>query len=224
MQALQHRARDPERATVAAARIAAKNHGDRDEQAITESAMVATPLRELELPREVDASFSIVLQRADTVAPSVVLAGVGWCSDSGRLAERDLVGLPHLARAAADAAKRAGLSELAAEIGSFYLHDYTPDAEILAYAPLGLCEPGGALELALSGATAPNGARPVNPGGGSVRGEAPFGGPLGKVVEAVRQVRAAPAQGAPGSERALAHMTTGFAGQFQSVAIVERVA
>lgn len=65
--------------------------------------------------------------------------------------------------------------------------------------------------MALSGA----GDRPINRGGGSVRGEAPFGGPLRKLLEAVRAVRVGDA------DRALAQMATGFAGQFQTVAIVE---
>lgn len=222
LQAQAHRAAFGERAAQAAARVASRNHGDVDEAAITRSAVVASPLRELELPPETDGSFSIVLQRADDVAASVALAGVGWCTDSGRIAERDLVGVPHLERAARDAYSRAGVGS-PSDIGSWHLHDYTPDAEILAYGALGLCERGGAIDLALSDDLGVDGRLPVNPGGGSVAGEAPFGGPMRKVLEAVRQVRGTAARSIPGVERALAQMSTGYAGQFQSVAIVERV-
>ncbi|HWB70036.1 MAG TPA: hypothetical protein VG518_08660, partial [Solirubrobacterales bacterium] len=55
----------------------------------------------------------------------------------------------------------------------------------------------------------------VNPDGGSLRGEAPFGGPLRKVLEGVRAIRG----GSAG--RAVAHLTTGFAGQFQTVVVLE---
>lgn len=218
MQAERHRSGDPERGAHAAARVAARNHGDVDAAAVAASDIVASPLRALELPPEVDATFSIVLERPGRAAPAAVLAGVGWCSDSGRIAERDLVGLPHLRRAAADAYGRAGAGP--DSIGSWHLHDYTPDAEILAYAPLGLCDPGGGIDFALSGATGGGGWVSVNPCGGSVRGEAPFGGTLAKVIDAVQRVRGT--AGSTTVERALAHLTTGFAGQFQTVAIVER--
>lgn len=212
LQAERHRGDDPERAR-AAAHVAARNHGDVDAATVEASDVVAVPLRALEIPAETDGAFSIVLQALDPGVAEIVVAGVGWCSDGGRVAERDLTALAHLEQAARDAYRRARVDDPAA-IGSFHLHDYTPDAEILAYAPLGLCDRGAELELALEG----DSARPVNPGGGSVRGEAPFGGPLRKVLEAVRQARGGRV------ERALAHMTTGFAGQFQTVAIVERTA
>ena len=215
MQAERHRGANPARGALAAALVAARNHGDVDAATVAASAVVASPLRALELPPEIDATFSILLERSGRTAPAALLTGVGWCSDSGRIAERDLVGLPHLRRAAADAYARAGATPQ--DVGTWHLQDCTPDAEILAYAPLGLCPPGGGIDLVLSGATDRGGPLTVNPDGGSVRGEAPFGGVLAKVVDAVRQVG-----GAAGAERALAHLTTGFAGQFQTVAIVER--
>ena len=207
---------------LAAARIAARNHGDVDEAAILASAVVASPLRELEVPPEIDRTFSILLERAGRDTPAVKLASVGWCSDSGRIAERDLSALPHLQRAAEDAYQRAGIQSPTDEIGSWHLHDYTPDAEILAYGPLGICAAAAANDLALSGATAYGGLLPVNPDGGSVRGEAPFGGPMAKVLAAVRQVRGTATNQVSDLDRALAQLTTGFAGQFQTVAIVER--
>ncbi|CAB4864273.1 unannotated protein [freshwater metagenome] len=217
MQAERHRAADPARGAHAAAIVAARNHGERDLAEIEASPVVASPLRALELPTEIDTAFSIMLECPGRIAPLANVSGVGWCSDSSRIAERDLVGLPHLVLAGADAYARAGLGP--ADIGSWHLHDYTPDAEMLAYAALGLCPQGGGIDLALSGAVDRGGQFVINPDGGSVRGEAPFGGVLGKVVDAIRAVSAA-----GGPEHALAHLTTGFAGQFQTVAIVERSA
>jgi hypothetical protein len=217
LQASAHRAAAPDRARAeaAAAAVAARNHADCVTPAdVLASPLVAWPLRALECPRETDAAFSIVVERSGRAgSEGISLDGAGWCTDSGRVAERDLVGLPHLARAAADAYERAGVRDAAAEVGDWQLHDYSPDAELLAYAPLGLCAPEEALELALDGA------QPVNRGGGSLRGEAPFGGPLRKVVDAVSQLRAS-----AGVERAVAQIAGGFAGQFQTVLVIGRQA
>lgn len=209
-------------ADAAAAAVAAKNHGSRTAEDVLTSPVVALPLRAYERPPEIDGAFSVVLERDGGPEGEVVLEGAGWCSDSARLPDRDLVGVPHLVRAGEDALARAGIT--AAQVDAWELHDYTPDAEILAYRALGLCSSADeALEYALSGATARGSETPVNASGGSVGGEAPFGGPLAKVLRAIRQVRgdAGHAQIA-GAEHALAQIATGFAGQFQSVFVVGR--
>jgi acetyl-CoA C-acetyltransferase len=118
--------------------------------------------------------------------------------------------LAHLERAAADSYRRAGVSDPLSEVGDWRLHDYTPDAELLAYAPLRLCAPRESLEFAVSGE------RPINRGGGSLRGEAPFGGPLRKLTDAVLRLRGG------GIERAVVQIAGGFAGQFQTVLVIGR--
>lgn len=227
MQACRHRmgSSDPERATQAALRVAARNHGcwpsgvpvTADE--VSRSALIAFPLRALERPPEIDAAVSLVLEAPGRDhEPTVALQGVGWCAETGRLAERDLVGVPHLARAASDACERAGLRSPASEVGLWELHDYSPDAELIAYPAVGLCASGEAIELALS--DAPVFAARINPDGGSVRGEAPFGGPMSKLLHAVTRVRGWSDGGLGGPPRALAQMASGFAGQFQTVAVI----
>jgi acetyl-CoA C-acetyltransferase len=223
-QAFRAASADPDAATQAAAAVAAKNHARPDVTAadVAASPYVAYPLRDLERPPEVDAAFSLLLERDDReVDGGVAIDGVGWCSETARVVDRDLVGAPHLVRAARDAYDRAGTSPAAVDL--WQLHDYSPDAELIAYGALGLCAPPEAVALALSGETGAQGAQPVNPGGGSVVGEAPFGGPLGKLVAAARQLRgsAGTAQ-VPGVERAVAHIASGFAGQFQSVFVLGR--
>jgi hypothetical protein len=210
MQAEAHRRPDPERGAEAAARVVVKNRAGASAAQVAASPLVAAPLRELELAPEIDRSFSLLLERADRDATAPRLAGVGWRADLGRTGERDLVALPHLAAAARDAYQRAGIEDPAAVVASWHVHDYTPDAEILAYAPLGVCAAGGAIDLALAGADR------VNPDGGSLAGAAPFGGPMRTVLEAVRRARSA-------AERRflVAQLSTGFAGQFQTVAVVE---
>lgn len=198
-------------AAEAAAQTASRNHGGRVSAAeVRASEPVAHPLRRLELPPETDGAFSILLERADREQTRAVsLAGAGWCSDSGQVGGRDLVAVPHLARAAQDAFGRAQLAP--GDVDAWELHDYTPDAEILSYGPLGLCAEGEGVRLALS---AERDALRINAGGGSVAGEPPFGGPLRKVVTAARAIRTGEAQSA------LAQISTGFAGQFQSVFVL----
>jgi len=212
MQAGVNRSRDPERAAAAAAAVVAKNRPGTTAAEVVASALVATPLHELEVAPEVDRSFSVLLERAADFAGAPALAGVGWRSDLGRVGERDLVGLPHLTAAAADAYARAGVADPGAEVGSWHLHDYTPDAEILAYGPLGICAAAEAFDHALRGDDR------VNPDGGSLAGVAPFGGPMRTVIEAVRRAREGRAR------FSVAQLSTGFAGQFQTVAVVEAAA
>lgn len=216
LQAQAHRMRS-DRAAEAAAAIASRNHGRAEggeprvtREDVTRSALVAHPLRRLEVPVETDGAFSILLERDDRRPEgAVLLAGVGWCTDSGSLAGRDLARLPHLRRASADALSRAGVA--AADVAVWQLHDYTPDAEILAYEAVGLADDDEGVRFVLDGEAEQ---LMINPAGGSVAGEAPFGGPLRKVLDAVRAVRSGAAA------TAAAQLSSGFAGQFQSVFVV----
>lgn len=212
---------DPERAAEAAATVAARNHRPgRDRDEVLASAPVAAPLRELEWPVETDGAYSILLEAEPRSGQSsVAVEGIGWCADSYRIANRDLVGVPHLGEAAATAYRGAGVADPAAEIDVWELHDYSPDAEIVSYAALGLCPADQALERAVAGwggADAPA----VNPSGGAVGGEAPFGGPLRRLVRAAGYLRG----GADGLQlrngRVGVQISTGFAGQFQSIFVL----
>ncbi len=62
--------------------------------------------------------------------------------------------------------------------------------ELLSYEEIGLCDPGGAAELLVSGATELGGRLPINPSGGLLSKGEPLGASaLGQVVELVRQLR-----------------------------------
>lgn len=224
MQAEVHRRGRP-LAEAAAHRVAASRRNDGTTPGeVASSPLIAHPLRRAEWPREIDGAFSLVMERGERDSRGVSLQGVGWCADSGRLAERDLLGLPHLRKAAADAFRRAGIAASPQACGSWHLHDYTPDAELLACEAVGLCPDGEAPELALAGVMDASGARPVSPGGGSLAGEAPFGGPLRKLLEAVRQLRGdAGDHQLAGVTRSFVQMSTGPAGQFQTALVLGRV-
>ena len=211
---------DPERAAEAAATVAARNHRPgRDRAEVLASAPVAAPLRQLEWPLETDGAYSILLEAEtrDGTDP-VSVQGIGWCADSYRLSDRDLVGVPHLRESAATAFRLAGVADPAAEVDAWELHDYSPDAEIVSYAALGLCSADDALDRALAGwgGTGPA----VNPEGGAVGGEPPFGGPLRRLVRATRYLRGETAGLDLRNGRVGVQMCTGFAGQFQSIFVL----
>jgi acetyl-CoA acetyltransferase len=222
MQAGVHRAGRAD-AELAAHRVAARSRGVTPE-AVEQSSPLAFPLRSLEWPEEIDGAYALIVEsvgRSET--RPVAVEAVSWCADSGRLADRDLVSMPHLRLATADARRRAGYEASGPAPDVWYLHDYTPDAELLEYEAVGLCAEGEAIALALGDSTHLSGDRPVNPEGGTLAGEAPFGGVLQKLVRAARQLRdeAGPAQ-VKGAERCFVQMSTGAAGQFQTVALLAR--
>lgn len=195
------------------------------EDDLRNSPVIAHPLRLLETAPECDGVYALVLAAPELADPAVAVSvdGIGWCSASSRLNERDLVGLPHLATAARTAYRYAAIEDPRGELDFCEVHDYTADAEILAYEPLSLCGPGEAVTAALSDLHGLNGQLPVNPSGGSLAGEAPFGGGMRKIVDAVRQLRGeAGGVQVDGATRGLAQISTGYAGQFQTVVVLGR--
>jgi acetyl-CoA acetyltransferase len=213
---------DPQRAELAAATVAARNHRPgRDRDEVASSTYVAAPLRELEWPLETDGAWSLVLEAEPAAdGSSVAVEGIGWCADSGRIANRDLVGIPHLRKAAETAFAGAGVADPRTEVDVWELHDYTPDAEIVSYAALGLCSPEAAVERAIEGWPGGDGDPAVNPRGGSVAGEAPFGGPLGRIVRGARYLRGDGDGLELRNGRVGVQVSTGFAGQFQSTFVL----
>lgn len=175
---------------------------------IAASPVVATPLTELEVAPVCDGAYAFVLEayeENDRHGPGVEMAGVGWCADVYRLSDRDLVGVPHLRHAAEMACKHADVTHLDQDVGLFELHDYCGDAQLIAEDALGIrskVDP-----------------QRINAWGGSMGGEAPFGGPLRRVAEVCSGLGdATPVIDEFGS--ALVQLTAGFAGQFQTVFIL----
>jgi hypothetical protein len=178
-----------------------------------ESHLVAHPLASDELAAPLDGAFSLVLSVPSAARTTLAaVQGIGWSTDTGVVSARDLVRLPHLRTAALDAYARAGIDGADA-VDGFELHDYTPDAGLLAAEALGLCADGAAPAAAVDGTFTSGGRRPMNLTGGSLAGEAPFGGPLRKVHNVLRQFD-------EGARRGLAQVAGGVAGQFQTVIVL----
>lgn len=206
----------------AARNVRAVNRDEVTADEVAGSSPVAQPLRSLEIAPECDGAYSFVLASdaaTDRTRRGVPILGIGWAADPYRLDTRDLVALPHLSRAAKAACEHAGVAEVRSEIDFLELHDYCADAELLALEAVGMCEPGTAAEWI--GGEGQDWGDSLDPSGGSLSGEAPFAGSLRKVVEAVMQLRLEAGENQlPDPARGLVQMSNGFAGQFQTVAVL----
>lgn len=188
------------------------------------SGMLATPLRSLQVAPVCDGAYSLVLTSEQPTGgrhDPVYVDGVGWAADAYRLSERDLVGLPHL-RAAADRALAMAELSSARDADFVELHDYSSHAELLTYDALGLCPAAEVSEMVAGGWKRLGGPARVNPSGGSLSGEAPFGGVLRKLTRAVAELRGQGLLKGGQATRGLVQMSTGFAGQFQTVVALGR--
>ncbi|MPZ28269.1 MAG: hypothetical protein GEV12_18120 [Micromonosporaceae bacterium] len=179
--------------------------------------VVAWPLRARHLPPQVDGSVAVLVASAAWAAsrglPAVHVTGIGWNTSSFWERGAALGRLESLAAAAAQAYGRAGLPDPAA-VDFVETTDLTPFHELMAYEALGLCGDGEAVDLLRSGATAPDGATPVNRSGGLHAGVPPFAHGLDRVAVAAEALLAG--QG----RRALVHAASGLAAQNNSVFVL----
>jgi acetyl-CoA C-acetyltransferase len=191
---------------------------------VAASAMAADPLRELHCYPTTDWAAGMLLccgeRAAEFTDRPVWLTGFGSCMDRYFLGDRDLAGCPALRRAAARAYERAGVTDPRAQIEVFELND--------AYAhQLPLWAEGVGLAAEGQGGRWIEGGGPdrhaVNRSGGMLNGNPIMLGGLARAVEAVVQLRreAGPRQ-VDGARRALAHGTTGPAGQHHACLVLER--
>jgi acetyl-CoA acetyltransferase len=113
---------------------------------------------------------------------------------------------PPTTLAAADAYAQAGLGP--SEIDVVECQDTDAARELLAWAELGLCDPGGQAALLADGDALIGGRLPINPSGGLLSKGEPLGASaLGQVVEIVRQLRGtAGARQVEGARVGLAHV------------------
>jgi acetyl-CoA C-acetyltransferase len=188
--------------------------------------MVSHPIGSLDGRPLCDGACALLLAseeraRALTDRP-VWITGMGSCYEAHNLGDRDLAEPRALTRAAGDAMGMAGVADPAAQIDILEISDHFSYQLPLWAEGLGLCGPGGgpAFLEAESGGRGPA----VNRSGGLLRGVPRYVAGADRVTEAFRQLRGEAPGGAPLAEarRALAHGTSGPAGQHQCVIILER--
>jgi acetyl-CoA acetyltransferase len=178
------------------------------------SRMICPPLRLFMLCSPNEGAAAVVLERSDYGA-GVRLAGISLRShlpgsvlgeDSPLCGIDDEAITPPTTLAARDAYAEAGLGP--ADVDVVECQDTDAARELLAWAELGLCPPGGQAAMLADGVAAVGGRLPVNPSGGLLSKGEPLGASaLGQVVELVRQLRGtAGARQVAGARVGLAHV------------------
>jgi len=191
---------------------------------VLESNMVCDPLRELEIYPQTDGAVAFIVataSRAKKLCKNPVwIAGAGNCYDSYYLGDRELAQSAALKLAAKRACKMAGISNLKKQIDLFELSAGYSYEELLFLEGLGICPPGKAGKYIASGKTELGGETPVNASGGRLCGNPLMLSGMARAAECVLQLRGrAGERQIPGAKKALAHGTTGPAGQHHCVMV-----
>jgi acetyl-CoA acetyltransferase len=160
------------------------------------SRMICPPLTLFMLCSPNEGAAAVVLERAGT-GSGIRVAGtslrshlpgsvLGEDSPLSGIDDTDIT--PPTTLAATDAYAQAGLGP--DDVDVVECQDTDAARELLAWAELGLCPPGGQAALLAAGDTDVGGRIPVNPSGGLLSKGEPLGASaLGQVVELVRQLR-----------------------------------
>jgi acetyl-CoA acetyltransferase len=182
-----------------------------------DATVVADPLNLYDCcPTSDGASVAILASREaaeELTDDPVAVTGAGQASGRVGLFQRPtLTGIPATEDAAEEAYEDAGVGP--DEVDFAEVHDCFSIAELLAYEDLGFCGKGEAGEYIESGATEPDGERPVNLSGGLKSKGHPIGATgTGQVVEVFKQLRGeAGDRQVDGLERGLAHNVGGSGG------------
>jgi acetyl-CoA C-acetyltransferase len=194
------------------------------EDEVLASPLLADPIRQLHTHPVSDGALGLILaseERARSLTDIPVwIAGVGNCLDTFFLGDRDLAGTWALQQAAARAYQRAGVTDPATAFDLVELSDPYAHQQPMWLEGLGLA-PGGRGGRFLDGGGAER--LNVNRSGGVLAGNPMILGGLVRAAEAAMQLMGkAEGRQVPNARRALAHGTMGPAGQFHSVAVLER--
>lgn len=151
------------------------------------SKMICEPLTLLQCCPTTDGAAAAVIGPARggdvRVLASSLVSGRPWDHTSD-----DVWGAAPVKRAAADAFGQAGVTP--ADVDVLEVHDAFTIGEVVTLEALGLCGPGEAAGLAVSGHTALGGRQPVNPSGGLLSRGHPLGATgLAQLAEIVWQLQ-----------------------------------
>ncbi len=189
---------------------------------VMKSPVISYPLRQLHCCPYSDGICTILLaseEKAREITDTPVwVAGVGWCTDTYFLGDRDLLDTWVLKEAASRAYKMAGIENPTRDLDVIELSEPFAHQELLWYEGLGLCGKGEGVKLLEEGVTSFDGQLPVNPSGGVLASNPYIARGLVRIAEAALQIMGkAGEHQVPGAEKALAHGVGGFAGQAHAV-------
>ena len=201
-----------------------KNIGAASMEEVMNSPLLADPIRELHAYPVSDGAAGLIIaseERAKKLTDKPVwITGVGNCMDRFFLGDRDLTDAFALRKAAERAYKRAGISDPKKELDLVELSDQYAYQMPLWAEGLGLADDGRGPQWLDQGG--PDASR-VNLSGGMLAGNPLILGGLARTVEAVMQLKGEAGElQVEGVKKALAHGVMGPAGQFHSVAVLER--
>lgn len=187
------------------------------------SPMLCDPIRRLHAYPVSDGAVGFLLaseERAKEFTDNPVwITGFGNCMDSYFLGDRDLASNFALGSAASRAYKRAGIKDPKKDIDLVEVMDSFAYQQPMWLEGLGLCEEGKGGKFIEEGGPARYN---VNLSGGMLAGNPIQIAGMYRVAEAVLQLKGeAGEHQAPDVNRALAHSTTGGAGQFHTVVVLE---
>ncbi|MFB6283472.1 MAG: thiolase domain-containing protein [Halobacteria archaeon] len=185
--------------------VAAKNHENACEnpqahfsrplspETVTESSMVASPLRKFDCSSPSDGASAVVVAPADVakdmVDDPVYIKACCQSSDSLALHERDsLTSMNSTRRAASEAYEEASITPKDVDLAE--VHDSYTIGEIMAIEDLGFVEKGHGGEATESGETSVEGKLAVNPSGGLKACGHPIGATgVRQIVDSVTELR-----------------------------------
>jgi acetyl-CoA C-acetyltransferase len=192
---------------------------------VLESALIATPLRLLDVPPRSDGACAMVIQ-ADTLAVNsgrkvAWINGLGWGVDSYFLGDRTLGELPSATAAAKRAYAMANISDPAHELDLVEVHSLSSYHELMLYQALNLCgqQDDAPLRERVEDLLA-NGVR-LNPSGGTFCANPYTATGLVRIAEASLQVMGrATGRQVDNAATALAHACSGLAGQANAALLI----
>jgi acetyl-CoA C-acetyltransferase len=202
--------------------------GDVTVNEVLAAEMLSHPITSMERKPYCDGAVALILageERAKQLtAKPVWVTGFGSCVDYHNLGDRDLAVSRALSRAAGDAYEMAGIKDPGKEIDLFEIGDHYAYQFLLWLEGLGVSEKGAAAKSLLARDFDRGGKTPANPSGGLLGGVPRYVAGLNSVIEAFHQLRGEADKKAVEREprKALAHGTSGPAGQHHCVILLER--
>lgn len=208
---------------------AAKNPFARENKKVSakdvmKSPMLSDPIRELHYYPVTDWAVGMLLCCEERVSEftdnPVWISGFGSSMDSYFMGDRDLTSNFALKKAAERAYRMAGIKDPRSEFDLVELNDAAAYQLPMWAEGIGLVDAGGGGKWIDDGGMDSNN---VNISGGMLNGNPIMLGGLARAVEAIIQLRGeAGKRQVKGAKKALAHGTTGGAGQHHAVAILEK--
>lgn len=186
------------------------------------------PLRDGMIAAPVTGCVGLILASGDFIRERGIedvawIQGMGWATEPSFLGDRDLGALPGLRAAAKQAYRHAGIDDPGSAFDVGEVADQTPYQELLAYEGLGVCDRQSWAKSAANGEFAAGGRMPINLSGGALSFNPVFCTGLSRIAEVANQIRhKAGSHQKPGVNRGVAHAASGFAMQYNTVAVFGR--